>query len=113
MNQPILEVKDITKTFTKSTRTREFKTIAVDHVSVSLQEGETLGIIGESGSGKTTLARILVKLIQPDSGYVYLRGRDVTHATGSILREFRNTVQMIFQDPYASLDPRLTVKQLI
>ncbi|NGN63573.1 ABC transporter ATP-binding protein [Streptomyces sp. A7024] len=86
---------------------------AVDGVSVSVAPGETLGIVGESGCGKSSLARLLVRADEPTSGTVRAAGRDVTGLSGRRLGDFRRTVQMIFQDPQASLNPRRTVRQLI
>jgi ABC-type glutathione transport system ATPase component len=83
---------------------------AVDNVSFELRRGEILGLAGGSGSGKTTLARCIVRLIEPDDGTVALDGIDVRAAKGDELRELRRRMQMVFQDPYASLNPRMTVK---
>jgi ABC-type glutathione transport system ATPase component len=82
---------------------------AVDDVSFTLRRGEILGLAGGSGSGKTTLARCIVRLIEPDAGAIELAGTDVLGARGSELRELRRRMQMVFQDPYASLNPRMTV----
>ena len=82
---------------------------AVDDVSFTLRRGEILGLAGGSGSGKTTLARCIVRLIEPDSGRVELDGVDVLAAGGRDLRELRRRMQMVFQDPYASLNPRMSV----
>ena len=82
---------------------------AVDAVSFTLGRGEILGVAGGSGSGKTTLARCLIRLVEPDQGSIRLDGEDVRAARGSRLRELRRRMQMVFQDPYASLNPRITV----
>jgi len=86
---------------------------AVDNVDLEIYEGETLGLVGETGSGKTTLGRVMLRLIEPNSGRIYFDGEDITKASGSKLREFRRRAQIIFQDPYMSLNPRLTVYQTL
>ncbi|MEN9552677.1 MAG: hypothetical protein RLY24_272 [Actinomycetota bacterium] len=91
--------------------TKEVK--AVDDVSFSIQDGTTLGIVGESGCGKSTLARVVTRLIDPTSGSVVLDGQDITTLSGHDLRMARRKMQMIFQDPYASLNPRHSVGQII
>ena len=86
---------------------------AVDNVSLELAAGETLAIVGESGSGKTTLARMLLRLIEPDSGELLVDGRDFLAARGAELRALRREMQMVFQDPFASLDPRMRVGAIV
>jgi ABC-type microcin C transport system duplicated ATPase subunit YejF len=86
---------------------------AVDDVSLSIEPGETLGLVGESGSGKSTLGRILLRLIEPDSGSVHFDCCDVLAANARDLRRLRRDMQIIFQDPYGSLDPRMTVEQIV
>ena len=85
------------------------KFTAVDDVSLSLQHGEKLAIIGESGSGKTTVARIIARLIEPDGGRIILGGKDITKTKGRELRQVYGVMQMVFQNPVESFDPRWTL----
>lgn len=86
---------------------------AVDGVSLSVQPNETLGIVGESGCGKTTLGRSILRLIEPTSGQVHVKGENILDANNSRLRELRREMQMVFQDPFASLNPRMPVHDLV
>jgi oligopeptide/dipeptide ABC transporter ATP-binding protein len=86
---------------------------AVDDVSLSIAPGETLGLVGESGCGKTTLGRAVVRLVEPTAGSVSLDGAEITRVNGAVLRAHRRKLQMIFQDPYGSLNPRMTVEDLV
>jgi oligopeptide transport system ATP-binding protein len=86
---------------------------AVDGVSFALREGETLAVVGESGCGKTTLARMVLRLIEPDAGELRFAGEDLLAARGRRLRELRRQMQMVFQDPFASLNPRMRVRETV
>jgi ABC-type glutathione transport system ATPase component len=113
---PLLRVEGVCKDFglrrtaaERIAREQAKPVRAVDDVSFVLRRGEILGLVGESGSGKTTLARCLIRLVEPDAGTIELDGADVRAASGSDLRELRRRMQMVFQDPYSSLNPRMTV----
>jgi oligopeptide/dipeptide ABC transporter ATP-binding protein len=112
----LLEVKNLKVHFPVKhgmfSRVREFVK-AVDDVSFAIEPGETLGLVGESGCGKTTLGRAIVRLVEPTAGSVLLNGEDITQMNGSELRMRRRKFQMIFQDPYGSLNPRMTVEQIV
>ena len=86
---------------------------AVDDVSFKIEEGRTLGVVGESGCGKSTLGRTIVHLLESTGGQIFLEGRDITHVKGKELAKAREDMQIIFQDPYSSLDPRKTIEQTI
>jgi len=112
---PLLIAENIRKTYVSggSLFAPARRVAAADDVSLTIARGETLGLVGESGSGKSTLGRCLIRLIEPDSGRISLDGADVTTARGQALLAQRKRIQMIFQDPYASLNPRLRVGQII
>jgi len=86
---------------------------AVDDVSFTIERGETLGVVGESGCGKSTLGRTIIRLLEATDGQVLLEGKDITHVMGSKLRKAREKMQIVFQDPYSSLNPRLRIEQTI
>jgi ABC-type glutathione transport system ATPase component len=110
--QAVLDVRGLRKTFGHH-RGRHAAVVAVDNVSFTVAAGECLAIVGESGSGKSTLARTLLRLVEADSGAVLYRGTDLLKLPKSEMRRQRRHLQMVFQDPYASLHPRQTVAQLI
>ncbi len=114
-NNTILKVSHLKTYFdvTKGILTRKQIVKAVDDVSFEVKEGETLGIVGESGCGKSTLGRTIVKLYEPEGGTIEFNGKDISKLKGNDLKAFRKDVQMIFQDPYASLNPRMTVGEII
>ena len=113
----ILEVNDLCKSFVVKKRLLGENDVvsAVNHVSLGLEEGEVLGIVGESGCGKSTVARLLLHSIRPDSGTMKLCGKeyDMAHATGQDVQTFRKNMQMVFQNPYSSLNPKMNVLQNI
>ena len=110
MSEKLLEVKDLCKFFPAGKK-KELK--AVDHVSFTINKGETLGLVGESGCGKTTCGRTIAKLYDATSGTVLYKGQDTMKFSKQEMLKFRKSVQMIFQDPYSSLDPRMTVAEII
>jgi ABC-type glutathione transport system ATPase component len=116
--QSLLETRDLTKSYSRATsllsgNDRGSRFAAVDGVSFSVAAGETFAVVGESGCGKTTLARMLLRLIEPDSGQVQFDGKDLLALGGEGLRKQRREMQMIFQDPFASLNPRMRVGEIV
>lgn len=120
--QPILEVKDLHVRFNVPKKPENWKEIlfrprtevkAVNGVSFEVHKGETLGLVGESGCGKSTTARSIIQLRRPNSGNVIFDGQDLTRLSEEQLKKYRQKLQMVFQDPYASLDPRMTVGEII
>ena len=112
----LLEVQKVKKEFvtSKSLTGKPLKIVhAVDSVDLTIYEGETIGVVGESGCGKSTLGRCILQLIRPTAGNVLYRGEDITKLNKEQLRQMRRKMQLIFQDPYASLNPRMTVLELI
>jgi oligopeptide/dipeptide ABC transporter ATP-binding protein len=107
---PLLQIKDLKKHFTVG---RGQKLKAVDGVSIEVNKGETFGLVGESGCGKSTLGRVLVRLYDPSGGQVIYGGKDMFDVNGREERELHRKVQMIFQDPQASLNPRMTVSNIV
>lgn len=120
MKEELIRVENLKKSFdnkgslvAKLRGDGHMKVYAVDDVSFSLGVGEIIGLIGESGCGKSTTAKILLKLLDPDSGKIIFRGKDVTSIKGKELEEFRRKVQIVFQDPYEYLNPRLSIMETI
>ena len=109
MAETILEVKNLKKYFD----TKKGKLHAVDDVSFTLERGKTLGLVGESGCGKSTTGRSILRLIEPTAGEIYFKGKDITKCSAREMKDLRKNMQIIFQDPYFSLDGRMTVSQLI
>ncbi|MEV7281608.1 oligopeptide/dipeptide ABC transporter ATP-binding protein [Streptomyces sp. NPDC093111] len=108
---PLLRVRDLTMAFPGRRRSAPVR--AVDGVGFDLAEGETLGLVGESGCGKSTTGRMIVRLLEPTSGSVSYAGQDVTHLSQRALKPLRREIQMVFQDPHSSLNPRQSVARII
>jgi peptide/nickel transport system ATP-binding protein len=112
---PAVEVAGLSKTYVSSAgwfRPKR-RVAAARDIAFAIRRGETLGLVGESGSGKSSIARLLVRLIEPDAGAIRVAGRDFAACTGLELREARQRIQMVFQDPFASLNPRRKVGRII
>ena len=114
---PLLEIRQLTKLFPFGESIfggcARGEVRAVDNVSLNIESGETLGLVGESGSGKSTLGRLVLRLIEPTSGTILFEGRDLLAAPRSQMRALRRDMQIIFQDPFGSLDPRMRVEDII
>lgn len=116
MSETILQTIELTKTFTARRGffgTTKTENVAVNQVSLEIAKGQTLGLVGESGCGKSTLGLTIMRLYEADSGQILFDGKDITKADEKYLKPIRKQIQMIFQDPFASLDPRLTIEQII
>jgi ABC-type oligopeptide transport system ATPase subunit len=114
---PLVEIRNLTKVFARGqslfSGSGQGELRAVDNVSLDIEAGETLGLVGESGSGKSTLGRLILRLIEPTSGSIRFQGRELARASGSEMRRLRRDMQIIFQDPFGSLDPRLRVEDVV
>lgn len=110
MGKPLVELENLTKYFDVG---KNAKLHAVDGVTLKINQGETLGVVGESGCGKSTLGRTVLKLHEPTSGRIIFDGQDITGFKSGKIHKIRQDMQMIFQDPYSSLNPRMTVQELI
>ena len=112
---PLLDVRDLTKIYRQRPGLfgRATEVRAIDRVTFSVDRGETFGLVGESGSGKTTTGRCILRLIEPTSGHVAFNGQDVLALDRRALRETRRHMQMVFQDPYSSLNPRMRVETIV
>ena len=108
-SEPLLEVRNLKKYFGKKGRILH----AVDDISVSIGRGKTLGVVGESGCGKSTLGRTVLRLLEPTGGQILFEGKDITHVGKSEMRRYRQSMQIVFQDPYSSLNPRKSVAEII
>lgn len=106
---PLIEVKNLKKYFTKKGSTLH----AVDDINLTIAKGTTLGVVGESGCGKSTLGRTILRLLKPTDGQVLFEGQDITKVSESQMRKYRQSMQIIFQDPYSSLNPRKSVADII
>jgi peptide/nickel transport system ATP-binding protein len=109
VTETILEVKNLVKYF----KTKKGEVHAVDGINFKVEKGKTLGIVGESGCGKSTTGRTILRLIEPTAGQIFFEGREITKIKGKELKELRKDMQIIFQDPFSSLNPRMRVSQLI
>ena len=112
---PLLEVKNLRKSFrmTDSLGRKTGQLVAVDNLSFSLKQGETLGLVGESGCGKSTSGKLILQLLQPDAGQVFFSGDELTQLSPGQMRPYRRRMQMIFQDPFSSLNPRMTIGAIL
>src|SRR5699024_4171690 len=114
---PLLQVRDLEKFFTQRRtglgRKGGGRVHAVNGITLDVYEGQTLGLVGESGCGKSTAGRTIIRLLEPTGGNITFQGKDITHVRGSELRKLRREMQMVFQDPKGSLNPRQTIGTIL
>jgi ABC-type glutathione transport system ATPase component len=110
---PLVEVRSVSKSYLRRAGLRAREHTVVENVSFAIEAGETLGLVGESGSGKTTVARMILGLTPPSAGTVLVDGVDVARASGAEMRRVRRRMQPVFQDPYAALNPRMKVLEIV
>jgi peptide/nickel transport system ATP-binding protein len=108
-NPSLVEARNLAKEYGRGTQLRR----VVDDISFQIAPGETLGLVGESGSGKSTVARMLLRLVEPSAGEVYFEGQPLPTASSSAMRMLRRRMQIVFQDPYAALNPRMTIRNIL
>jgi peptide/nickel transport system ATP-binding protein len=113
LNMALVEVESVSKSYARRIGLRTHMQAVVEDVSLTIESGETLGLVGESGSGKTTLARMILGLVTPTSGSVRVDGTFVARASGAEMRRLRRQMQPVFQDPYAALNPRMKVLEIV
>ncbi len=120
MTDTVLEVRNLSKSFVLPRgffdlvqRRPAAQVVAVDNISLKVNRYETVGLVGESGCGKTTLGRTILRLYEPTAGNIFFEGTDITHLSDQALQSVRRKMQVIFQDPYSSLNPRMTIRQII
>jgi ABC-type oligopeptide transport system ATPase subunit len=113
MTSALLEAHGLAKTFSSGRGSARRVVRAVDRVDLTIEPGQTLGLVGESGSGKSTVGRILLRLVAPDAGSVSFRGEDLFALSGSALRQMRRHMQLIYQDPFSSVDPRYRARDIV
>jgi len=116
MLKSLIEIKELKKIYTSGSglfNPKSRSVHAVDSIDLQIQKGETLGLVGESGCGKSTLARLIIRLEGPDAGYIYYKGNNINSFSADELKSYRGNVQMIFQDPYSSLNPRKSAVSII